>query len=69
MRGALVKLGCISLTTGLLEGKALSVMQLLKPYRLKVCRPCVGVRLWCTVCGVWMCAPVVLRASGCVAQR
>jgi hypothetical protein len=36
LRLRLVKLGCISLDNGLLEGKTLSVIKLLKPYKLKV---------------------------------
>jgi len=36
LRLRLVKLGCISLDTGLLGNKALSVIKLLKPYKLKV---------------------------------
>jgi hypothetical protein len=36
LRLRLVKLGCISVDTGLLGNKALSVLKLLKPYKLKV---------------------------------
>jgi hypothetical protein len=39
LRLRLVKLGCISLETGLLGNKALSVIKLLKPYKLKVRAP------------------------------
>jgi hypothetical protein len=55
----LLKLGCISLDTGLLGNKALSVLKLLKPYKLKVMGQ--GF-VWH---GFWMCACIEWQAPLC----